>query len=140
VLRGLIERRAQTWRQVFGAAALVFLVFALLAFGFTGPAGSEPRNTRDTIAACIPFCVGALVCLIQGLYPTLLGWGLVLGVFAAGAALFGWEVTKMVIGAMRYHHPEVSLLGAGPYFLLFAILLGICAALLRLRPRRMERV
>ena len=115
----LLAHRRQPGRGFFVAAALPLALFALggLEYGGTGL-----------------YALLASICLLQAIYPTLLGWALSVAIYATGSAAYLYALVKDVIDIAGGNQASISADGAG--FVLFVILLvAIDVALAIHRPK-----
>ena len=117
----LIERRSRSSWWVFLLTALPLL--------FLGLMGAEH--------GAIPLYWGlAALCVVQCFLPTLLGWGVVLSLFAAASLVYLYILGADALRLARGQPPTVFL---NPYDTTFfvgllTVLVGLTVALIRNRP------
>jgi len=117
----LIRRREQPARWVFVATAIPLILFGLM--------GAEH-------GALVPYAALAAICFVQFFYPTMLGWGFVLALYAAGSIIYVFTLGKDAIRVARSQQPEVFLNSYDSTFflLLIAALVTFTVVLVRNRP------
>jgi hypothetical protein len=86
-LRVLVAKREQAWRGFFVIAAVPLVLLALGGLEYGG---------FETYASLTS------VCLAQAIYPTLLGWGIVFGLYAAGGVAYICALVPYITG----HAPD----------------------------------
>ena len=79
-VRLLFGRRQQPARWLFAAAAVPLAILALMVSICDFPP--------------VPYLVLAGICLLQAVFPTLLGWLATLGIYAAGSVVYLYMVAK----------------------------------------------
>jgi hypothetical protein len=92
--RSLVERRTQPGGWIFAATGIVLIVFGLFA------------NEYGTL---VPYGTLGALCLVQSLYPTMLGWGFVLALYTGASLLYVYVLTTDAIRVARSRQPEVFL-------------------------------
>jgi hypothetical protein len=111
MLRAVVEKRPSATRLAYVPVALVSILFAMMGWG------------EDGLSAAWPFILLLFVCLIQSVYPTLLGWALLVTPCLAYALLVAFSPEN----GTRTDYIFFILCGALP-----------AAVLLLLRPRTKE--
>ncbi len=111
MLRAVVQKRLSATRWAYVPVALVSILFAMMGWGEEG------------FSAAWPFILLLFVCLIQFVYPTLLGWALLLTPCVAYALLVAFSPEN----GTRSDYIFFILCGAVP-----------AAVLLLLRPRTKE--
>jgi hypothetical protein len=114
-LHTLLARREQPRRIILVAAALPLI--------FTAFVGAE-------YGAFAPYAVLASICLGQAIYPTLLGWALVVGIYAVGSLVY---LFALIRGLIELAHGDGT--DAFAVAMIAALLLAIDTALLYHRPK-----
>jgi hypothetical protein len=119
----LFERRAQPARWLFVVAALPLIIFALIGANY---------------GAFVPYAVLAGICVIQFVRPTLLGWGVVMLVFAVGASLYLYTATADLVRLARGQQPQLFLnpYDTAAFTALIVLVVAVAVGLFFLRPRR----
>jgi hypothetical protein len=121
-----LARRRQPGRALFVAAALPLAI--------VGAFGAE-------YGALLPYGVLAVICVMQAIYPTLLGWWGVVSIYGIFSVIYVWVLIKdlleMASGGQTgiFWTPGDS----AAFVILLLTLLGIFIGLLRCRPRVVEK-
>src|SRR6266542_1383156 len=126
VARSLIERRTQPGRSVFAATGIVLALFGLFA------------NEYGTL---VPYGTLGALCLVHTLYPTMLGWGFVLAMYAGASLVYVCVLMADAIRVARSHQPEVFLnpSDTAVFLILISLLIMLTVVVGRSRPVRSAR-
>jgi hypothetical protein len=117
-----LARRRQPGRALFVAAALPLAI--------VGAFGAE-------YGALLPYGVLSVICLMQAIYPTLLGWWIVVSIYGIFSTIYVFVMIKELLELASGGQTSVFL---GPtdtavFVILLMMLLGVFIGLLRCRPR-----
>jgi hypothetical protein len=126
VPRSLVERRTQPGRWIFAATGIVLALFGLFA---------------NEYGTHVPYGTLGALCLAHAFYPTMLGWGFVLAMYAGASLLYVYMLMADAIRVARSQQPEVFLNPSDTaVFLIFiSSLIMLTVAVTRCRPLRSAR-
>lgn len=118
----LFDRRHQPLRWVFLIAVLPFLFLALLGIEY---------------GAFFMYIVPSVLCVIQFLFPTLLGWFIVLALYISACAVYGYVLGIDVLKLLNDQRPDKLINGtdATVFIVGFIVLLAISVVLWAARPK-----
>ena len=124
-LRVLVVRRRQPLWPVLLLAGVPMAFMGLLGVG----EGSSY------------FFVLAAICLLQAVYPTLLGWALVVAIYSICSALFVYVLAADLLRMARGHQTEVFVnpTDTAVFVTLVAVLLAITVIIVLNRPEQFSR-
>ena len=122
----LFDLRHQPLRWIFLVAALPFLFLAVLGIEY---------------GAFFMYLVPSVLCVIQFLFPTLLGWFIVLVFCISACAVYGYVLAIDVLKLLSDQRPDKLINGtdATVFIVGFAVLLAISVILWVARPKLTER-
>ena len=94
------------------------------------------RARWRSLRAFLPYAVLASLCLAQLVYPTILGWILVLLVYVAGSVIYVYTLGADALRLARGQHPQVFLNAYDTAFFLFlvAVLVALTVIIALNRP------
>jgi|SRR5581483_427248 len=123
--RALIKRRSQMARWPFLLAAVPLMILALIGVAYGEYGGA------------ILWVILILACLVQTIYSTLLGWGVVFLVFLIGLGSYAYTLGADLLRVVRGERPHVFL---GPddtiaFLAIFGLLIVVVAGLVFNKPK-----
>jgi hypothetical protein len=77
------------------------------------------------------------ICLLQAVYPTLLGWGLVVAIYSVASTIYFYAVTRDLVELARGNQASILLnpTDDAVFVSLLAVLLAIAIAVVLHRPK-----
>lgn len=126
IIRRLFKKYPQSKWWVYLVAAFPFFVFSLVGWGY----GATPY-----------YLVFGLLCILQAIWPTLLGWIVVFLAYLFGTIIYAVTLFIDVSHILSDQNGLIlSDLDDSVFFsMLLVLLVGICVALFYVRPREWDK-
>ena len=108
----------------------LFFVLAAIPLFLTGLVGAE-------YGAFVPYAILASICVVQAVYPTLLGWALAAAIYGAASAAYLYALVRDIIELARGKQPNILLnpTDSAVFVLFELVLVAIAIALFVHRPK-----
>ena len=126
-IKSLIVRRSQRGRWIYILSIVPLLFFALWGWEY---------------GAFLLYFSPAILCLIQYLYPTILGWLILFSIYLAGAIVYLYvyfkDLLQLILGTKSGDSIFVDWNDSLIFTVLIALIVAIALNLYRKRPRQIK--